>query len=143
MEGKHLVLEDIPEIPKINNHIPVEEYWKAILEINEEGEPKFPLIKRVVQFTRSIAEANADVERLFSQILHIINKNRNMLEMHTLRGLLITKNYIQTTGSCLNFKIDESMMANIHASHSRYVQRQESNGSNQKSCIHKSVRRCK
>ena len=127
LEWKHLVLEDIPDIPKIKNHIPVDEYWKAIFDIHEAGEPKFPFIQKVVNFARSIAEANADVERLFSQIFHIINKDRNRLETHTLRGLLITKSYIQTIGSCLKFKMDESMMVNIHASHSRYVQRQESN----------------
>ena len=134
IEWKHLILEEIPDIPKINNHIPIEEYWKSIFEINELGEPKFPLIEKVVRFVRSLAEANADVERLFSQVLHIINKDRNRLETHTLRGLLITKSYMETNGSCLNFKVDASMMANIRASHSRYVQRHESN---QESCVHK------
>ena len=75
MEWKHLDLQDIPEIPKIDNHISVVEYWKVIFEIVED-EPKFPLIKKVVQFARSVAEANADVERLFSQIFHIISKDR-------------------------------------------------------------------
>ena len=139
MEWKHLVLEEIPEVPKVNNHIPVQEYWKAISEINEAGEQKFPIIEKVVKFTSSIAEANADVERLFSQIFHIINEKRNRLGTDALRGLLITKSYIQTIGSCLNFKIDESMMANIEASHSRYAERQDSSGNSKESCIHKRV----
>ena len=139
MEWKHLIIQEIPEIPKVNNHIPVEEHWKAIFEINDAGEPKFPLIEKVVRFARSIAEANADVERLFSQVLHIITKDRNRLDTHTLKGLLRTKSYIQTIGSCLNFEIDEGMMANISASHSKYEQRLESNKSNKDSCIQKRV----
>ena len=139
MEWKHLVLQDIPEIPKIDNHIPVVDHWKAIFEIVDEGEPRFPLIEKVVRFARSIAEANADVERLFSQIFHIISKDRTRLETHTLRGLLITKSYVQTIGSCLNFKIEQSMMANIHESHSKYVQRLETNKNEKEGCIHKRI----
>ena len=30
LEWNHLVIQDLPEIPKIDNYIPVEEYWKAI-----------------------------------------------------------------------------------------------------------------
>ena len=128
----------IPEIPKVKNHIPVEEYWKAIFEMNEEGEPKYALIEKVVQYATSIAEANADVERLFSEVFHIITKDRNRMETRTLRGLLITKSYIHTIGSCLNFRIDESMMANIQLSHRRYQQRQDS-AKNKESFIHKRV----
>ena len=83
LEWKHLVLQDIPEIPKIGNHIPVVDHWKAIFEIVDEGEPRFPLIEKVVWFARSIAEANDDVDRLFSQIFHIISKDRTRLETHT------------------------------------------------------------
>ena len=60
------------------------------------------------------------------------------METHNLRGLLITKSYIHTIGFCLDFKINESMMANIQLSHSRYQQRQDS-AKNKESCIHKKV----
>ena len=30
LEWKHLVIQDLPEIKKIDNHIPVEEHWNAI-----------------------------------------------------------------------------------------------------------------
>ena len=136
MEWRHLVLQDLPDIPKINGHIPFDAYWSAIFEINDNGEPMFPIIEKVVHFACSIAEANADVERIFSQVFHIISKDRTRLETDTLRGLLVTKSYIRTIGSCLNFKIDESMMANIHASHSKYVERKTSNETIKESCIH-------
>ena len=90
LEWKHLVIQDLPEIPKIDNHIPVEEHWKAIFEINDAGEPKYPLIEKVLCFTCSITEANGDIERQFSQVLHILADDRNKLEPHNLKGLLIT-----------------------------------------------------
>ena len=86
----------------------MEDHWKAIFEINDAGEPKYPLIEKVVRFACSIAEANGDIERQFSQVLHILADDRNKLEPHNLKGLLITKSYMHTIGSCLNFKIDQS-----------------------------------
>lgn len=139
MEWKHLVLTDIPEIPKVNGHIPIDTYWKTILEMNDNGEPKFPNIKKVVNFSRSIAEANADVERHFSQVFHIIGKDRNSLATPNLRGLLIAKSYLDTIGCCLNFEIDQSMMANVIASHSKYVERTTSDENIKESCVHKRI----
>ena len=43
LEWKHLVIQDLPEIPKIDNHVPVKEHWESIFEINDAGEPKYPL----------------------------------------------------------------------------------------------------
>ena len=76
-----------------------------------------------MKFALSIAEANAGVERMFRQLLHIITKDRNSLATHTIKGLLITKSYLQSIGSCKNFEIDDSMMYHIKASHSKYVER--------------------
>ncbi|CAL4194638.1 unnamed protein product [Meganyctiphanes norvegica] len=104
IEWKQLILEDVPEVRKTNDHICVRDYWKTVFELKDAGEPKFPLIQKVVWFALSIAEANAEVERLFSQIFHIVNKDRNRLSTHSIKGLLVTKSYIQTIGTCLNFK---------------------------------------
>lgn len=134
-----MVIQDLPEIPKVDNHIPVAEHWKAVFEINDAGEPKYPLIEKVVNFACSIAVANADVERQFSQVLHILTDGRSNLDPHNLKGLLITKNYLQTIGSCLNFKIDHSMLANINVSYSKYKERLESNRKEKEGCIHKRI----
>ena len=66
-------------------------YWKSIFEIRDFGELKFPIIKKVARFSLSIAEANGDVERLFSQISHIISKDRNKLSVNTIKGLITKK----------------------------------------------------
>ena len=86
IEWKHLVLQDLPEIPKINGYIPVNVYWKTIFNIKDNGEAKYPYIEKVVHFAFSIAEANAEVERIFSQVFHIIGLDRNRIETDTLRG---------------------------------------------------------
>ena len=99
---------------------------------------KFPLIRKVVLFAFSIAEANADVERVFSQVFSIVDKERNRLGTDALRGLLITKNYLQTIGSCLDFQVDDSMMASIKSSHRKYIERTKSD-KNDESCVHKRV----
>ena len=135
-EWKLLILEDVPEPEKKNGHICVTSYWQAIFNIEDDGEPKFPLLQKVVRFALSIAEANGDVERIFSQVLNIVDKDRNRLSTDSLRGLLITKSYLQAIGSCLNFEIDQSMMTSIKASHSKYIER---TGSKNDDCVHKRV----
>ena len=126
VEWQLLMLEDLPDFYKIEAnkkiYIPIDIYWGKIFDMNT-GNEKYPIIEKVVKFALSIAEANAGVERMFSQLLHIITKDRNSLATHTIKGLLITKSYLQSIGSCKNFKIDDSMMYHIKASHSKYVER--------------------
>ena len=65
----------------LNNYIPVDKYWSKIIDKKvQHNEPKYPVISKVVKCCFAIFEANASVERLFSQITHIINKERNHLK---------------------------------------------------------------
>ena len=121
IEWKLLVLQDIPK-DRNGEHIPINVYWKTIFEIKDLGETKFPMIQKVVRFALSISVANGDVERLFSQVSHVISKDRDKLTIETVKGLLITKSYLQTNGTCLNFSLDDSMMNNVRTAHSKYVQ---------------------
>ena len=59
---------------------------------------KFLLIQKVILFAFFIAEANADVEQVFSQVFSFVDKERYRLGIDTLRGLLIRKNYLPTIG---------------------------------------------
>ena len=104
-------------------YMPVDEYWKKILDGRISGEIKYPVLEKVIHFALSIAEANASVERLFSQMFHIITKDRNKLDTSTIKGLLTTKSFLQSNGSCTNLEIDNSMMYHIKASHSKYIER--------------------
>ena len=53
-------------------YMPIDQYWLNIFNVSSSYESKYPTIEKVVKFALSIAEANTDVERLFSQLFHII-----------------------------------------------------------------------
>ena len=59
---------------------------------------KFLLIQKVILFAFFIAEANADVEQVFSQVFNFVDKERYRLGIATLCGLLIRKNYLPIIG---------------------------------------------
>merc|ERR1712121_372802 len=84
------------------------------------------------------AEANVDVERVVNQVFSFVDKERNRLGTDALRGLLITKNYLQTIAGCLDFQIDDSMMASIKSSHRKYIERTKSDKKDE-SCVHKRI----
>ena len=54
-----------------------------------------------------------------------MDKEQNRLGPDALCSLLITKNYVQTIGSCLDFQIENIMMACIKSSHRKYIERTE------------------
>ena len=76
-------------------------------------------------FAFSIAEVNADVEWVFSHVFSLVDKEQNRLGPDALCSLLITKNYVQTIGSCLDLQIENIMMACIKSSHRKYIERTE------------------
>ena len=65
--------------------ISVDRYWRTILALMDCGEVRYPIIGKVVRFVLSNAEANGTIERHFSQSFHIIRKDRNRLETHTIK----------------------------------------------------------
>ena len=76
----------------LNNYIPVDKYWSKIIDKKDQhNEPKYPVISKVVKCSFVIFEANASVERLFSQIMHIIDKEQNCLSLDSVKGLLHSK----------------------------------------------------
>ena len=127
IEWQLLRLEELPAWYKHEGnkvvYEPIDKYWGKIISQTSRGELKYPVLEKVVRFALSIAEANGSVERLFSQLLHMIPKEKSNLETHTIKGLLTTKSFLQTNGSCTDLTIDDSMMYHIKASHSNYRER--------------------
>ena len=74
---------------------------------------KYPVITKVVKICFSLVEANADMERLFSHVTHIINKERNRLNLETVKGILHSKEV------CYDAKIDDRLVYNVKSAHSR------------------------
>jgi len=54
------------------------------------------------------------VERLFSQITHIIKIERNCLNLDTIKGILLSKDV------CYNVEVDDQLMYNVKAASSCY-----------------------
>ena len=117
-EWKMLILDKIPKnwyIDESNNYIPIDKYWSKIIDMKDQNnEPKYPVISKVVKCCFAIFEANASVERLFSQITHIIDKEQNRLSLDSVKGLLHSKD------TCTKAKIDNRLMYNAKAAHARY-----------------------
>jgi len=118
-EWKNLILEKNPKhwyIDELKNYIPIDNYWSKIIAMKDENnETKFPIISTVVKSCFAIAEANASVERCFSQITHILTKERSSLSLDSVKGILHSKEM------CTNAKIDDRLMFNAKAAHSRYT----------------------
>ena len=79
------------------------------------NEIKYPKISKVVMCVFAIFEANGSVERLFSQISHIVGKDRNRQTLDNIKGHLHSK------GICMDAKIDDKIIYNVIAAHTRMV----------------------
>merc|ERR1711874_778908 len=72
----------------------------------------------------SFAEANAAVERQFSQLAHIISKDRSRLDENTIKGLMACKSTIVANNkSCYNFPTNDEMIIHSLSSRSHYLAR--------------------
>ena len=85
--------------------------------LEDDGDVKYPVISKVVKCCSFIAEANASVERLFSQVSHILQKDRNRLSLKTVKGFLLFKE------NCTEVNVDDNMIYNAKVAHSRYAEK--------------------
>ena len=79
-----------------------------------DNEIKYPVISKVVRSCFAIAEANGDVERVFSKISHIAQPDRNRLDIECIKGVLHCKE------NCTDVEVDDRLMYHVKAAHSRY-----------------------
>ena len=119
-EWKYLVLEKMSIDEKINLEI----YWGKVFQLKDEaGEIRFPIISKVVKNYLALSEANASVERAFSQIAHVIRKDRTRLLPETVNALMVTKSHMENTLSCYKQEINDNLMNNVKNSHCLYQNR--------------------
>ena len=120
LEWKYLVLEKI-SWDKYDSLIL---HWGKIFQMRDEvGDFKFPLITKIVKFCLSLSEANAAVERSFSQIAHIIGKDRNRILPETVKALMVTKSHIENTAPCYKQEIDQDLISNVKQAFKLYSNR--------------------
>ena len=87
------------------------------------GDFKFPIIRKVVKFCLALAEANASAERAFSQIAHIIRKDRNRILPDVVNALMVTKSYIENTAPCYKQEIKQDLIDSVKNSYILYSNR--------------------
>ena len=117
IEWKYLVLEKF----SWNKNDSLDIHWNKIFKIeNDNGESKFPTITKVVKVCLSLCETNASPERTFSQIAHLIKKDRNKLSPETVNALMVTKSHMNISGSCYDQKISNELLTDVRRAHYRY-----------------------
>ena len=122
IEWKQLVLESIPT-EWTGDDVPIDTYWTSIFNIKISNQLKYPTIKKVVICCLSFAEANAAVERQFSQLAHILSKDRSRLDENTIKGLMACKSTMAANKKfCFNFPVNDMIIHSLSA-RSRYVAR--------------------
>ena len=122
LEWKYLVLEKFSwdRLDSLITH------WGKIFQFKDEsGELKFPTINKVVRCCLALSEANAQAERTFSQIAHLIRKDRNRLLPETVRALMVTKSFIENTGPCYKQQISRELLNDVKNAASLYLNRNE------------------
>jgi hypothetical protein len=84
-----LQLEDVPALAE---HERIDHYWKKIFGIkNSMGEPKFPLVTKIVKASLSLVHGSADVERRFSDSGNQLTEERASMSIKTLNARMIIK----------------------------------------------------
>lgn len=110
-EWKKHALLDFNEL-EFNFTEDADDYWRQILKLkNSAGMNIFPNLKIVINFLLILPFSNASVERIFSDLKNIKTHNRNSLNTHTIRALILTK---QGIDNVINFEPDKKLLnANI------------------------------
>ncbi len=90
-------------------------FWGGISEITDtSGESRFPTISRLTKSLLVFPHSNAEVERVFSQVVLLKTKIRNKLKSSTLDSLLMSKQSLPC--SCVKFKPDSLMYKRMKSS---------------------------
>ena len=120
LEWKYLVLEKFTW----DKYDSLQTHWVKIFEMRDDcGDFKFPIITKVVKCCLALAEANASAERAFSQIAHIIRKDRNRILPDVVNALMVTKSYIENTAPCYKQEIKQDLIDSVKNSYILYSNR--------------------
>ena len=81
----------------------------------------------------AFAEANAAVEPTFSQLAHIISKDRSNISVECIKGLMACKTFLNAYNNPYDFPNNDNMLINTLSAQSRYVNRLAKKKKNNKS----------
>lgn len=91
--------------------INIEDFWETICTLKcGDNSFRFPLLAKFIFEVLCIPISSANVERTFSQINLNITKTRNRLKTDTLKGILLTKDYLKVNNTaCYNLKESKAL----------------------------------
>ncbi len=115
-EWRELQFYDPSDLPSTSGtRKDVVSFWGGVGQItNTSGESRFPTISKLTKSLLSLPHSNAEVERVFSQVVLLKTKVRNKLKSSTLDSLLMTKQSLPC--SCVDFKPESSMYKRMKSS---------------------------
>lgn len=101
-EIQYLDPNDLPSC-SATTAIDVDSFWGSVSKMtNTSGERRFPTVSKLMTSLLSLPHSNADVERIFSQVVLIKTKTRNCLKASTLDAIVMTKSLSGV--NCVDFK---------------------------------------
>ena len=95
-----------------------QDFWKTVLQTKcNDDVLAFPLMSKFVFNVLSLPHSSANVERTFSQININKTKSRNRLNVETLEGILLAKDYLKmNSASCHNLIITNELITKFNSS---------------------------
>ena len=117
-EWRNLQYTDPSDIPEYSGHREdVASFWGKVSDIHDpfDNNTRFPTIGKLTKSLLSLPHSNADVERIFSQVVLTKVKQRNKLKTSTLDALLMVKQGLPTK-SCVDFTPTTDMCKCINTS---------------------------
>jgi hypothetical protein len=107
LDNEWRLLRNVSEIQALSNDLCT--FWQAIskLKLGDES-PRFPTLTNFVFNIICLPHSSATVERLFSAINLMKNKERNKLSSETISALLLTKRLINN--NCHEFHIGKKLI---------------------------------
>ncbi|KAH8026904.1 hypothetical protein HPB51_026239 [Rhipicephalus microplus] len=102
----------------------IEVRWGKIFELKSPGgQPKYPLLSRLVKCLLCLPHGNADCERGFSENKHFY-ENRYSLCIASINGLRQTKTYLRRyDGDATKVPLSTELLQSVRRSRARYTER--------------------
>lgn len=99
---------------EINENDDIDEFWAKLLKYkNKIDIPIFNNLARFVLNILTLPLSNAACERIFSKVNGIKTKSRNKLITNTINCCLLSSQYVNNNGECVNFVPTEDMISNM------------------------------
>ena len=114
-EWRQLQFMDTSDLPDFTGkRKDVATFWGSVSRIVDTSDNKrYPILSKLMKSMLSLPHSNADVERIFSQVVLVKTKHRNKLKTGTLDAILTAKECIPS--SCVQLQPTSSMYRRMNS----------------------------